>query len=85
MGDVLARGREEEANPSDGKTIKPYADNSVEGGLIKIVTLLITKPWVMRTMMHSLKGLVGKYHYTPINSMNLEATHRQTLKNTGIP
>jgi hypothetical protein len=43
MGDDVARGREEEANPADQQTIKPNADNTGEDGLIEIVTLLITR------------------------------------------
>ena len=30
---------EEEANPANGQTIKPYADNTVEDGLIDIVSM----------------------------------------------
>ena len=39
-GEVLARGREEEGEPAEGEAIRPRADNTVEDGLNKIVTML---------------------------------------------
>ena len=39
-GEVLARGREKEGEPADGHAIRPRADNTVEDGLNKIVTML---------------------------------------------
>ena len=39
-GEVLARGREVEGEPAEEQAIRPGADNTMGGGLIKSVTML---------------------------------------------